>query len=147
MRGARFNPKGVPALYLALTLMTAVKEITQGFAHKIEPCVLCSYEVDCEDIVNLRTEDDRRVAGVSINDMGCAWFSEISHGRKPPSWRIARDLIDAGKAGALVPSFAPGATPVDENLVLWNWGKNLPHKVSVYDPSGRLPRDQLSWPS
>jgi RES domain-containing protein len=46
-RGARFNPKGAPALYLALTIMTAVKEINQGFARKIEPCVLCSYDVDC----------------------------------------------------------------------------------------------------
>jgi len=51
MRGARFNPKGVPALYLGLTIMTAVKEANQGFAHRIDPCVLCSYEVDCDDIV------------------------------------------------------------------------------------------------
>lgn len=54
IRGARFNRKGVPALYLAPTLVTSVKEINQGFARKIEPCVLCSYDVDCEDIVDLR---------------------------------------------------------------------------------------------
>ena len=43
------------------------------------------------------------------------------------------------------PWVAPGATPGDQNLVLWKWGKSLPHKVSVHDPSGRLPKDQLSW--
>lgn len=145
IRGARFNPKGMPALYLALTIMTAVKEINQGFAHKIDPCVLCSYDVDCEDVVDLRNEEGRQADGVSFADMACAWFSDISQGREPPSWRIARSLVDAGKAGVLVPSFAPGATPADQNLVLWKWGKSLPHKVSVFDPSGRLPKDQLSW--
>ncbi|MFY9657165.1 MAG: RES family NAD+ phosphorylase [Methylocystis sp.] len=145
IRGARFNPKGAPALYLALTLMTAVKEINQGFAHKIEPCVLCSYDVDCEDVVDLRAEDDRKAAEVSLDDMACAWFSDLSQGREPPSWRIARVLIRAGNAGVLVPSFAPGATTEDQNLVLWKWGPDLPHKISVHDPSGRLQRDQLSW--
>src|SRR5208283_5419978 len=111
----------VPALYLALTIMTAVKEINQGFAHKIEPCVLCSYDVDCEDVVDLRNEEGRRAGSVSFVDMACAWFSDISQGREPPSWRIARSLVDAGKAGVLVPSFAPGATPADQNLVLWKW--------------------------
>lgn len=145
IRGARFNTQGTPALYLALTIMTAVKEINQGFAQKIEPCVLCSYDIDCEDVVDLRTVDDRKAAGVSLDDMACAWFSDISQGREPASWRVARRLLSAGKAGILVPSFAPGATAADHNLVLWKWGKGLPHKVSVYDPSGRLPKDQLSW--
>jgi RES domain-containing protein len=50
-----------------------------------------------------------------------------------------------GHAGILAPSFAPGATHADNNLVLWKWGTELPHRVTVYDPSGRLPKDQLSW--
>ncbi|MCO0638328.1 RES domain-containing protein, partial [Lutimaribacter sp. EGI FJ00014] len=73
IRGARFNPKGVPALYLALTVMTAVKEANQGFAHRIDPCVLCSYEVDCEDIVDLTSEQGRREVSVALEDMACAW--------------------------------------------------------------------------
>ena len=80
-----------------------------------------------------------------LSDMTCAWFSDISQGREPPSWRIARSLIAEGKAGVLVPSFAPGTTPADQNLVLWKWGKSLPHKTSIHDPNGRLPNDQLSW--
>ena len=70
----------MPALYLAFTIMTAVKEINQRFARKIEPCVLCSYDVDCEDVVDLRTEDARKAAGVCLDDMACAWFFDISQG-------------------------------------------------------------------
>ncbi len=66
-------------------------------------------------------------------------------GRTPPTWTLARRLIADGMAGVIVPSFAPGATAQDRNLVLWRWGPDLPHKVNVHDPSGRLPRNQLSW--
>jgi len=47
------------ALYLGLDVMTAVKEANQGFAHKIDPCVLCTYEVACDDIADLRTTEAR----------------------------------------------------------------------------------------
>jgi RES domain-containing protein len=145
IHGGRFNPKGVPALYLSLDPMTAVKEANQGFAHKIEPCVLCSYDVDCEDIVDLRTDEARSLNGVAAQDMAVGWFSYLAEGRKPPSWHIAQRLIDAGAAGMLAPSYAPGATPVDQNLILWDWSNQPPHKIAVFDPSGRLPKDQMSW--
>lgn len=145
IRGARFNPKGVPALYLALSIMTAVKEINQGFAHRIDPCVLCSYDIDCEDIADLTSEQDREEHGVLYEDMACAWAYDLSAGRRPRSWTVHDQLRKHGIAGILVPSFAPGAGPDDINLVLWDWGPDLPHKVTVYDPSNRLPKDQLSW--
>jgi RES domain-containing protein len=145
IRGARFNPKGLPALYLALGVMTAIKEANQGFAHKIEPCVLCSYEVACDDLADLRTPEGRAEHHVSLDDMECPWFGLLAQGKEPPSWDIARRLYDEGKAGILVPSFAPGATVEDHNLVLWRWSHRRPHRVQVFDPSGRLPKDQLSW--
>lgn len=145
IRGARFNPKGVPALYLAMTIMTAVKESNQGFAHRIDPCVLCSYEVDCADIADLTSEQGRGDFFVTLEDMACAWATALSDGRRPASWSIYDRLRRRGIAGILVPSFAPGAEIEDRNLVLWDWGPELPHKVSVFDPSGRLPKDQLSW--
>ncbi|MGH7066722.1 MAG: RES family NAD+ phosphorylase, partial [Acetobacteraceae bacterium] len=48
----------------------------------------------------------------------------------PPSWQIARRLYDEGKAGILVPSFAPGATSGDHNIVLWRWSNRPPYRVS-----------------
>ena len=55
-------------------------------------------------------------------------------------------MREEGFAGILVPSFVPGASDDNQNLVLWQWGPDLPHRVTVYDPSGRLPENQLSWP-
>lgn len=145
IRGARFNPKGIPALYLGLSIMTAVKEANQGFAHRIDPCVLCAYEVDCEDIADLTTEEGRGEHAIAFDDMACAWASALADGERPASWSVYDRLKARGIAGIRVPSFAPGAEADDNNLVLWRWGPDLPHKVAVFDPSGRLPKDQLSW--
>ena len=145
VHGGRFNPKGTPALYVALDPMTAVKEAAQGFARKFEPCVLCTYEVDCEDVVDVRGEKQRSAAGVGEEEMACPWFADAAAGAKPASWRLARRLIADGAAGILAPSFVRGATPGDVNLVLWDWSGRLPHKVAVFDPGGRLPKNQLSW--
>ena len=95
VHGGRFNPRGTEALYLALSLIGAVNEAAQGFAFKLQPMVLCSYDADIDGI-----------------------------------------------AGLLVPSYAPGASRQDCNSVLWRWGEA---QVRVYDPSGRLPKDQPSW--
>jgi len=145
VHGGRFNPKGVPALYLALSIEGAVKEANQGFAFKINPCVLVAYEVDCEDIADLRNERGRAAHGVALADMACAWFSFIVAGKTPPSWTLVGQLMSAGHAGILVPSFAPDATEADHNLVLWNWSDRPPHQVRVFDPERRLPKDQRSW--
>ena len=145
IHGGRFNSKGMPALYVALDPMTAIKEAAQGFARKFEPLVLCTYEIDCEDIVDLRSEADRQKAGVEEADLACAWFAEAAAGHEPPSWRLARKLFAEGAAGMLAPSYAVAAGAADANLVLWRWSDRLPHKVKVFDPSGRLPKNQLSW--
>lgn len=145
IRGARFNPKGVPALYLSLSIMTAVKESNQGFARRFDPCVLCAYEIDCEDVADLTTERGRRGYPVMLDEMACAWATALADGDRPASWSVYDRLKAQGTAGILVPSFAQGAEADELNLVLWEWGPDLPHKVTVFDPSGRLPRDQLSW--
>jgi RES domain-containing protein len=145
LHGGRFNPRGTEALYLSLSILTAVKEANQGFAFKIAPCVLCSYEVDCEDIADLSSEESRAFHSVDFDELACAWFADASVGAEPSSWQVARRLIEAGHAGVLVPSFAPGAEEEDRNMVLWRWSDRLPHRVAVFDPDGRLPKDQRSW--
>ena len=143
--GGRFNPVGVPALYLGLELLTAIKEVSRGTARRIDPLVLCAYEVDCDDIADLTNDAGRAEFGVSVQAMADPWNMARSDGRRPASWAIYDHLVAAGMAGALVPSFSIGAEAGDRNLVLWDWGPDLPHKVEVFDPSGRLPRNQLSW--
>lgn len=145
VHGGRFNPKDVPALYLGLTIEGAVIEASQGFAAKLEPLTVCLYEVDCEDIVDLSSAEGRSAAGVSLADMACAWALDAAERRKPASWKLAQELIAGGAAGIVAPSFARGARPDMRNLVLWKWGRDLPWRVAVHDPSGRLPKDMLSW--
>lgn len=118
-----------------------------GLARRFDPLTVCIYEVDVEDIVDLRDDAGRKACGVSLADLGCAWADDVANRRQPASWRLAATLTAEGKAGVLVPSFANGARPDMTNLVLWKWGAALPHRVEVYDPSGRLPKDQTSWPS
>ncbi|WP_312405014.1 RES domain-containing protein [Rhizobium sp.] len=144
IRGARFNPKGVPALYLSTSIEGAITEASQGFGHKIHPLTICSYEVDCEDIADLTTEDMRRQLKISFETMSSAWASALSEGRRPSSW-VIYDTLSQSHSGILVPSFAHRASPSIRNLVLWKWATELPHKVEVIDPTGRLPRNQRSW--
>jgi len=144
-KGGRFNPKGVPALYLSLTVEGMFFEMGHGLSHVFEPLTVCTYQLDVSDIVDLRTDALRSAAGVSYGDMACAWEYDLSNGVRPASWSVYDKLSGAGAAGILVPSFANGARLDMHNLVLWRWGPDLPHKVEVYDPSGRLPKNKLSW--
>ena len=140
LTGGRFNRKGTPALYLALRLETAVGECAQGFAHRIPPMTLCEYEIDVEPVADLASDEGRRALGIRLEELDCAWLELMLEGRKVPSQEAAERLKRQGYAGALVPSFMPGAGPDDVNLVLWAWGNRRPWLVRVHDPEGRLGR-------
>ncbi|WP_293905596.1 RES domain-containing protein [Phenylobacterium sp.] len=143
LKGRRFNWPGLETLYLSLSFNTVFREVSGGFAHRLTPYVLCSYDVDCDDVADLRTEAGRANLRVELASLACAWGSDLAVGREPASWRVVRRLLAEGHAGALVPSFANGATADDQNLVLWRWGPDLPHRVTAYDPSGKLPKTRL----
>ena len=145
LMGRRFNRKGQAALYLSLKPETALREVTGGFARRLTPLTLVSYDIDCDDITDLRDAPARAAADVAYEDLACAWADDLARGRTPASHAVVRRLIAAGAAGALVPSFAVGAGEDDVNLVLWRWGPELPHRVRVFDPERRLPRDRRSW--
>jgi RES domain-containing protein len=145
-KGGRFNPVGTPALYLALTIEGMLIEMSHGFGHRIDPLTICSYNVDVEDIFDLRTDAQRAAEDIDLAALSCAWAYDRANGQTPASWDVATRLIANGAAGILVPSFARGARPDMSNLVLWRWAASRPHMVRVYDPAGRLPKDQSSWP-
>jgi len=144
IRGARFNPKGVPALYLSTSIEGAIIEASQGFGHKIHPLTICSYDVDCDDIADLTAEASRKELGIALDVMGSAWATALSESRRPEAWTIY-DQLHHRYAGILVPSFAHRAGPSISNLVLWDWSTAPPRKVEVIDPTGRLPKNQKSW--
>ena len=140
-KGGRFNPVGVKALYLALTIEGMFLEMGHGFAHRFEPLTICTYDVDVADVIDLCSEAGRVAQGVDRAALDCAWLHDRACGRKPACWDVAEALIAQGAAGLLVPGFARGARPDMANLVLWRWGSALPYKVAVHDPGGRLARD------
>ena len=145
IHGGRFNPKGTPALYVALDPMTAIKEAAQGFAHKFEPCVLCTYEIDCEDVVDLRGESSGRTAGIDEEEMACpgSLTPRRDASRRPGASRDR--LIADGAAGLIAPSFAHRGGCRRRQSRVVGLGRRAPHKVAVFDPSGRLPKNKLSW--
>jgi RES domain-containing protein len=106
---------------------------------------LLPYEANISDVVDLGEDSRRRAAGVEESVLAAGWFAHIAAGTTPPQWSLVEDLTAKGAAGAIVPIYAPGATVQDRNLVLWRWGPKRPHKIEVFDPSGRLPKNQLSW--
>lgn len=138
LHGGRFNPLGAPALYLSLTFQGAWAEAQQGFQFRTQPLTLCTYDVDCERIVDLRDRSARKAAGITAGDLRCPWEEMIDRRATPPTHALASRLIAAGVAGILVPSFAPGAPGEATNLVAWRWSRDLPHRVRCIDDEGRL---------
>ena len=147
LHGGRFNPQGVPALYLALDFATAVIEANQGFPFRfMAPLTLVSYAVDCDDLADLTATKVLQSLGATAVDLACAWELLSERGKPVPSWLLVEKLQSAGASGVVVPSFSPGAAADAKNLVLWNWSGD-PHQVVVIDPDKKLPRDDSSWTS
>lgn len=143
--GGRFNPPGMPALYLSKTPEITLREVSHGFTERLDPSLVVEYDLDVSDVVDLTGIFSRFRAGVTRSQLGCRWLDLHTIGMVPPSWVIAQKLYSQGYAGVIVPSFATGSRRRDKNIVLWRWGATTPYKVSCYDPKGRIPKNNLSW--
>ncbi len=136
--GGRFNRKGVNALYLSLSPLTAIKEV-QPPKRPLQPIVLCAYEVDVVPVLDCADERKRSEMGITEQDLTCPnWELEMYSGLIPASQTMADRLLAAGFAGMRVQSFAAAAGPDDLNLVLWKWSASLPEKVILIDDENRL---------
>lgn len=137
--GGRFNPKGMPALYCSLSVMTAVREANQ--VGDLQPTTLIAYEADIENIF-----DSNDVAALAAQNVDAAalasatWRDEMRSAGEAKTQGFARRLINAGHNGLLVRSFAPGATIEDLNLVLWKWSDRPPARLVLIDDEKRLTR-------
>ena len=135
--GGRFNPKGMPALYASLSVMTALREINQ--VGNLQPTTLVSYEADIERVFDCRDEH-----ALEAEDMDAAaladstWRDQMKAGGEARTQAFAKRLIAAGYHALLVRSFAPGATGDDMNLVLWKWGGAAPARLILIDDENRL---------
>ena len=126
-------------------MKTALLEAQQGSSYKFQPLTLCTYEVHCTDMLDLASDEVRQQMDIGLAALACPWGDMADRGQEPPSWTLASRLLAQGIAGIRVPSFARGAGPDDINLVFWSWSDKPPHKVTVIDDEGRLPKDDSSW--
>lgn len=136
--GGRFNKPGIPTLYTSFTVSAAVREVSP-MGRRMQPLVLCAYEVDVAPVFDALNGADKASFGVADADLDCPpWRLDALSGRTPASHALADRLISSGFAGMRVRSYATGAGLGDVNLVLWRWGDTLPHRVALIDDEHRL---------
>lgn len=145
LNGGRFNPQGIPALYISLTEPTALAEYNQGFPHRPQPTTLCAYEIDCDDLLDLGDSNQRKIAGITQSEIGCDWELMLAKKQKPPTWYMVEHLIASEITGIIVPSYARNAPTGGQNIVFWEWDDYPPHQVKLIDDNDRLPKNQESW--
>jgi RES domain-containing protein len=137
--GGRFNRKGASALYLSLSVMTALREANQ--AGSLQPTTLVSYDADIEGVFDSRDDAALKAEGmdaVALRDV--RWRDQMKATGEAQTQAFARRLAAAGYNGLLVSSFAPGATMADLNLVLWTWSATPPCRLTLIDDEDRLSR-------
>jgi RES domain-containing protein len=138
--GGRFNQVGTSALYLSLTNIGALIESQQGFNNKAQPKLICAYEVDVTNILDLTDALTVKHYGINTRLLDCAWMLED----EPYSQVLSTQLFKQGVNGLIYSSYAKGGEDC-LNLVLWRWTKTKPNKVIVVDDFDALPKNQLSW--
>jgi RES domain-containing protein len=137
--GGRFNPKGMPALYTSLSIMTALREANQ--VGNLQPTTLVSYDADIERVFDSRSDAALRAEGTDAATFAdTTWRDQMKANGEAETQAFARRLAAAGYHGLLVTSFAPGATRDDLNLVLWKWSDAAPCRLTLIDDEDRLPR-------
>ena len=140
--GGRFNRPGTEALYTSFSSTGAVREVSP-LGRRMQPLVLCAYEVDVDPVFDSLDPRDRALHGVEDVDLDCpTWRHDELSGKTPASHLLADRLVSSGFAGLRVKSYAAGAAEHDVNLVLWRWNDALPCRVLLIDDEDRL---NSSW--
>ncbi len=139
LHGGRFNPKGMPALYLATSFPTAIREANQ--VGDLQPTVIVSYEADIAGVFDGRDAAELGRLGMSAADLADpSWRDAMKASGKAPTQLLAETLVGEGFNGLLVRSFARGSRDQDINLVLWKWGELPPAQLVLIDDEQRLGR-------
>lgn len=135
--GGRFNPKGTPALYTALSIMTAIREANQ--IGTLQPTTLVAYQANLEPIFDATDAKALHGYGLGPDELAADdWRVQMRADGKAPTQLLAEQLIRDGYAGMQVRSFAKGATDADLNIVLWTWDGEPPAQLALVDDEGRL---------
>ncbi|GAC1626356.1 MAG: RES domain-containing protein [Nevskia sp.] len=135
--GGRFNRKGLPALYLALDEVTALREYQQDESI-LPPGTLAAYHVTLDQVVDFREGYQPGQWKPLWEDWNCNWRNlHFLQGITPPSWDIGDWLVSEKIPGLLFPSTrqAGGVNLVVYTDLLDSSGLR---QVTVHDPQGKL---------
>lgn len=134
--GGRFNPRGVAALYTALSIGTAIREANQ--VGDLQPTTLVAYRAEIRNLFDCRDPAALANHGITPDRLADpAWREEMRKHEQAPTQEFAQRLFAAGHPGLLVRSFARGARPDELNIVLWRWRDGDAH-LAVIDDEERL---------
>ncbi len=138
--GGRFNARGVKALYLSLSPLTALLE--NGPLGRLQPTVvLAVYQVDVEHLFDALDPGKCEAEDVTESELNCpSWEEEMRKKRLSDSQSLANRLIAAGYAGMRVRSYVPNVTSDHVNLVLWDWGDQDSGQLVLLDDQLHLPK-------
>lgn len=137
--GGRFNPRGTPALYTSLAVITALREANQ--VGNLQPTTLVCYDADIDSVFDSRDEAALASEGMDAATLADpAWRDRMKADGEARTQAFARHLIDSGYNGLLVRSFASGAGADDMNLVLWRWAGLPSASLVLIDDENRLSR-------
>lgn len=117
--GGRFNPKGIPALYTALSRITAQQEANQRAG--LQPVTVVSFKADIGPVFDACDADALGRYDMDFDKLASAWDDDMFDVKPVPTQAFAQQLIADGYAGMLVRSFTKNTTEADLNLVLWKW--------------------------
>ncbi len=135
--GGRFNPKGTPALYASLSVMTALREANQ--VGNLQPTTLVCYDAEIDGLFDCRDEHGLKAEGMDPAVLADnTWRDQMKTSGEARTQAFARKLIAGGYRGLLVRSFAPATTADDLNLVLWKWVAAAPSRLKLIDDENRL---------
>jgi RES domain-containing protein len=135
--GGRFNPKGMPALYTSLTIMTALREANQ--IGTLQPTTLVAYEADLGPVFDATDPEAVAARGLSWAELSSDdWRVRMRSGGRAPTQRLAERLVAEGYVAMRARSFAKGTATGDLNMVLWTWSDTLPARLRLVDDEGRL---------
>lgn len=137
--GGRFNPKGTPALYASLSMITALREVNQ--IGSLQPTTLVCYDANIERVFDTRDTAALQERGMDRSMLSDnTWRDQMKTEGEARTQAFSRELIAAGYCALLVRSFAAGAVADDLNLVLWQWGSTPPSRLTLIDDDNRLSR-------
>jgi len=126
IKGGRWNPPGIAAVYGSSTPETAMAESLGHYRYyriplpAAMPRVCLALEVDLNRILDLRDRAVRRRLGLTLGQISGDWRAQRDSGKVPTTQRVGEAVYRAGFEGLLAPS---AHSPGGHNLVIFP--KNL----------------------